>query len=96
MSRATRGLRPAPAAARFWRWRFSARATTLIPLGIGANPRLLATVAAGIIWVCAALATLLSLDRLFQADYDDGSLELIFIGPLPAEAIAFAKIPRIG
>jgi heme exporter protein B len=71
---------------------FFAAATTLVPLGIGADPRLLSSVAAGIIWVCAALATLLSLDRLFQADYDDGSLELIVIGPLPAEAIAFAKI----
>ena len=71
---------------------FFGAATTLVPLGIGANPRLLSSVAAGIIWVCAALATLLSLDRLFQADYDDGSLELIVIGPLPAEAIAFAKI----
>jgi heme exporter protein B len=71
---------------------FFGAATTLVPLGIGANPRLLAIVAAGIIWVCAALATLLSLDRLFQADYDDGSLELLVIGPLPAEVVAFAKI----
>jgi heme exporter protein B len=71
---------------------FFGAATTLVPLGIGADPRLLGSVAAGIIWVCAALATLLSLDRLFQADYDDGSLELLTIGPLSSEAIAFAKI----
>lgn len=71
---------------------FFGAATTLVPLAIGANPKLLASVAAGIIWVCAALATLLSLDRLFQADHDDGSLELLMIGPMPAEAIAFAKI----
>jgi heme exporter protein B len=71
---------------------FFGAATTLIPLGIGANPRLLSSVAAGIIWVCAVLAALLSLDRLFQTDFDDGSLELLMLGPLPAEAIAFAKI----
>lgn len=71
---------------------FFGAATTLIPLGIGADPRLLGSVAAGIIWVCAVLAALLSLDRLFQADFEDGSLELLAIGPLPAEAIAFVKI----
>jgi heme exporter protein B len=71
---------------------FFGAATTLVPLGIGADPRLLSTVAAGIIWVCAALAALLSLERLFQADFEDGSLELLVMGPLSAEGIAFAKI----
>ncbi|HTT83884.1 MAG TPA: heme exporter protein CcmB [Rhizomicrobium sp.] len=71
---------------------FFGAAATLVPLGIGADPRLLGSVAAGIIWVCAALAALLSLDRLFQADFEDGSLELLMIGRLPAEAVAFAKI----
>jgi heme exporter protein B len=71
---------------------FFGAATTLVPLGIGADPRLLGKVAAGIIWVCAALAALLSLDRLFQADFEDGSLELIVMGPLSVEAITLAKI----
>ena len=71
---------------------FFATATSLVPLGIGADPRLLGTIAAGIIWVSAALAALLSLDRLFQADFEDGSLDLLALGPLSHEAIACAKI----
>ncbi|HEX4081125.1 MAG TPA: heme exporter protein CcmB [Rhizomicrobium sp.] len=71
---------------------FFAAATTLVPLGIGAQLRLLGTVAPGIIWVCAVLAALLSLDRLFQTDFEDGSLDLLAIGPLSLEAVAFAKI----
>lgn len=71
---------------------FFAAATSLVPLGIGADPHLLGSIAAGIIWVCAALAALLSLDRLFQADFEDGSLDQLAIGPLSHEEIACAKI----
>jgi heme exporter protein B len=71
---------------------FFAAATSLVPLGIGADPHLLGAIAAGIIWVCAALAALLSLDRLFQADFEDGSLDLLAFGPLSHEAVSCAKI----
>ena len=71
---------------------FFAMTATLVPLGIGAELRLLSAVAAGILWVCAVLAALLSLDRLFQADFEDGSLDVLVLGPLPLEAIAAAKI----
>ena len=65
---------------------------TLAPLGIGAQIPLLAAIAAGLLWVAAVLATLLSLDRLFQADYEDGTLDLLAMGPLSLETIAVAKI----
>ncbi|HWY16324.1 MAG TPA: heme exporter protein CcmB [Rhizomicrobium sp.] len=71
---------------------FFAMTATLVPLGIGAETRLLGAVAAGILWVCAVLAALLSLDRLFQADFEDGSLDVLALGPLPLESIAAAKI----
>jgi heme exporter protein B len=71
---------------------FFALVATLVPLGVGADMKLLARVAGGILWVGAVLAALLSLDRLFQGDYDDGSLELIALSPLSLEGTAFAKI----
>jgi heme exporter protein B len=71
---------------------FFALVATLVPLGVGADLALLARVAGGILWVAAVLAALLSLDRLFQGDYEDGSLDLIALSPLPLEASAFAKI----
>jgi len=71
---------------------FFALVATLVPLGIGADLKLLARVAGGILWVGAVLAALLSLDRLFQGDYEDGSLDLIALAPLPLELTALAKI----
>ncbi len=71
---------------------FFAAVATLVPLGVGADLRLLARIAAGVLWVAAVLAALLSLDRLFQSDFEDGSLDLIALAPLPLEATAFAKI----
>jgi heme exporter protein B len=71
---------------------FFAAVATLVPLGVGADLHLLAAIAGGVLWVAAVLAALLSLDRLFQADYEDGSLELIALSPLSLEATAFAKI----
>ena len=70
---------------------FFALMATLVPLGIGADLRLLARVAAGVLWVGAVLAALLSLDRLFQGDFDDGSLDLIALSPLSLEHVALAK-----
>ena len=71
---------------------FFALVATLVPLGVGADLNLLARVAGGVLWVGAVLAALLSLDRLFQGDYDDGSLELIALSPLPLELTSLAKI----
>jgi len=71
---------------------FFALVATMVPLGIGPDMRLLAKVGGGVLWVGAALAALLSLDRLFQADYEDGSLDLITLSPLSLEAAAAAKI----
>jgi heme exporter protein B len=65
--------------------------TALLPLGIGARLLLLGQAAGGFLWVAAALATLLSLDRLFQADAEDGSLDQLVLGPLPLEAAVLAK-----
>ena len=61
-------------------------------LGLGPNPDRLAAAAPGILWIGALLAALLSLDRLFQADYEDGTLDILATAPLPLEAIAAAKI----
>lgn len=71
---------------------FFALVATLVPLGVGADLKLLARIAGGILWVGAVLAALLSLDRLFQGDFEDGSLELIALSPLPLELTALAKI----
>jgi heme exporter protein B len=65
---------------------------TLVPLGVGPDLHLLSRVAGGILWVGAVLAALLSLDRLFQGDFEDGGLDLIALSPLPLEATALAKI----
>src|SRR5580692_9924566 len=71
---------------------FFASVAALVPLGIGPDLRLLARIAGGVLWVAAVLAALLSLDRMFQADYEDGSLDLIALSPLSLEATAFAKL----
>ena len=71
---------------------FFACVVTLVPLGVGADLKLLARIAGGVLWVAAVLAALLSLDRLFQADYEDGSLDLIALSPLSLETTALTKI----
>ncbi len=63
----------------------------LFPLGVGPELNLLSRIAGGVIWVAALLAALLSLDRLFQADHEDGSLDLIVMGRLPLEVVVLAK-----
>ena len=64
----------------------------LFPFGIGPEPNILARVAPGVLWVTALLASMLSLDRLFQADYEDGSLELLVLTPAPLEVVVAAKV----
>jgi len=66
-------------------------AAILFPLGVGPEPQILARIAPGILWVTALLAALLSLDRLFLADYEDGSLEALALTPLSLEAQVLAK-----
>lgn len=63
----------------------------LFPLGIGPEPALLGRVAAGVIWGAALLATLLALEKVFAQDYEDGSLDLLLMSPLPLEATVLAK-----
>jgi heme exporter protein B len=71
---------------------FFALIATLVPFGVGAEQLLLGRIAGGVLWVSAALAALLSLDRLFQADYEDGSLDVLVLSPLSLELAATAKI----
>ena len=63
-----------------------------IPLGISPEPKVLAPLAPGLIWVIALLATLLSLDGLFRSDYEDGSLEQMLMSPQPLAIFVVTKI----
>jgi heme exporter protein B len=63
----------------------------LFPFGVGPEPNMLARIAAGIVWVMALFAAMLSLERMFQSDFEDGSLELLALSPLPLGAVAGAK-----
>jgi heme exporter protein B len=66
-------------------------ASVLFPLGIGPQANILARIAAGVLWCTALFASMLSLDRLFAADYEDGSLDLLLLAPWPLELAALAK-----
>jgi heme exporter protein B len=70
---------------------FFVLAVVLFPFGVGPEPAVLERVGGGIIWVAALLAALLSLDRLFQPDYEDGGLEILALSRLPLELVALAK-----
>ncbi len=70
---------------------FFVLAVVLFPLGVGPEPAILQRIGAGIVWVAALLAALLSLDRLFEADYQDGGLELLALSSLPLELAVLAK-----
>ena len=65
---------------------------SLFPLGIGPEPALLRTVAPGIVWVSALLASMLALARLFSADYADGTLEQLALAPYPLGMLVAGKI----
>ncbi len=71
---------------------FFVLAVVLFPLGVGPEVNMLARISAGVIWVAALLASMLSLERLFQTDFEDGSLELLALTPMPLEAIVLAKV----
>ena len=66
-------------------------ALALFPLGVGPAPQVLERIGVGVIWVLALLAVMLSLDRLYQADAEDGSLDLLAQSALPLELVALAK-----
>lgn len=63
----------------------------LVPLGVGPEGDILGRIAPGILWVGALLSCLLSLDRLFALDHEDGSLDLLATAPIPLEAVVAAK-----
>lgn len=70
---------------------FFAVALSLFPFGVGASPDILARIGSGVVWVVALLAVLLTLDRLWLADFEDGSLELVLLAPSPLELLVVAK-----
>ena len=63
----------------------------LMPLGLGPDLNLLSRIASGVLWIALLLAALLSLGRIFEADDDDGTLEVLATGALPLQAVAAAK-----
>jgi heme exporter protein B len=80
-----RGGGPLPALA------FYAGVTTLVPLAVGPEPDRLAVIAPGIAWLALALASLLSLERLFERDFEDGALDLLALGEPGLEAVCAVK-----
>ena len=66
--------------------------TSLFPLGIGADPKLLQAVGPGIIWVAALLAALLSLEGIFRSDFEDGTLEQFLLSSHPVSILVLAKV----
>ncbi len=67
-------------------------AVTLFPLGVGPELNVLSRIGPGVLWVGALLSCMLTLDRIFQADYEDGTLEQLMLGPLPGVFLVLAKI----
>lgn len=63
----------------------------ILPLGVGPDLNLLGRIAPGVLWVGLLLSALLSVDRIFHQDYEDGTLEILALGPLPLELVAAAK-----
>jgi heme exporter protein B len=66
--------------------------TSLFPLGIGADPKLLQAVGPGVIWVAALLAALLSLEGVFRSDFEDGTLEQFLLSSHPVSVLVLAKV----
>ncbi|MGJ3259640.1 MAG: heme exporter protein CcmB [Rhodospirillales bacterium] len=67
-------------------------AVVLFPFGVGPEPNMLARIGPGVIWVAALLAAMLSMDRMFMGDYEDGSLELLVLAPVPLEVVVLTKV----
>ena len=66
-------------------------AVSLFPLGVGPEPQTLRAIAPGIVWVCALMATMLSVNTLYAGDLADGSLEQMLLAPASAVPVALAK-----
>ena len=66
-------------------------ATMLVPLAMGPDRTLLEAAGPPLVWIAAALSILATLERLFQADLEDGSLDQMLLSPAPLELISFAK-----
>ena len=64
---------------------------TLFPIGISPEPEALGEISAGVLWISALLASLLAMDNLFRADFEDGSLELLMLSPHPLYFLVLAK-----
>lgn len=64
---------------------------TVVPFAVGPDLKLLARIGPAILWIAALLAMLLGLDRLFQADDEDGSLDQLRLSPVPLEAVVLVK-----
>lgn len=64
---------------------------TLFPIGISPEPEVLGEISAGVLWISALLASLLAIDNLFRADFEDGSLELLMLSPHPLYFLVLAK-----
>ena len=65
---------------------------SLFPLAVSPESERLSVMAAGVIWVAALLATLLSIERIFRSDFDDGTLEQILLSPQPMPVLMLAKV----
>ncbi|SPJ23750.1 heme exporter protein CcmB [Palleronia abyssalis] len=65
--------------------------TVLVPFGVGPETARLAPIAPGVLWIAALLACLLSLDRIFAIDREDGALDLLATAPVPLEGVTLAK-----
>jgi heme exporter protein B len=70
---------------------FFVAAAVMLPLALGPAPARLAAVSSGATWVVLALASLLSLERMFERDFEDGALDLLALGPAPMELVAAVK-----
>lgn len=71
---------------------FFVMVVTLFPLGVSPDPAFLAKAGAGVVWVAALLATLLSMDHLFRHDLEDGALEQFVMQPHPISLLVFGRI----
>ena len=71
---------------------FFVMVASLFPLGVGPESALLLRMAPGVLWVGALLAAMLSLPRMFAADYSDGTLEQLALSPMPLSLLASAKV----
>jgi heme exporter protein B len=66
--------------------------TSLFPLAVGSQPKLLSLMAPGVVWVAALLAALLSLDTIFRSDFEDGTLEQLLLSAHPVSVLVIAKV----